>query len=99
MGMIEGSVHLLRVRSQVLTKFHRQEKQESTLKKNLATVLRDKQKIEETIAELEQFKRDTLTKTWEQVTKYVAFLGFLRRMCKLIITQAVRRYLRGPATR
>jgi structural maintenance of chromosome 2 len=48
-----------------------QEKQESTLKKNLAQVLKDKQKIEDTIAQLEEFKRDALTKTWEQVNKCV----------------------------
>jgi hypothetical protein len=55
---------------------HRQEKQETSLKKNLQTVLKDKQKIEDTIAELDRYKRDALVKTWEQVTKYVLLRAF-----------------------
>ncbi|GJJ10545.1 hypothetical protein Clacol_004772 [Clathrus columnatus] len=43
------------------------EKREASLKKMLATVMRDKAKIEETIAELDRYKRDALYKTWEKV--------------------------------
>ena len=37
------------------------------LKKMLSTVLKDKEKIEETIEELDRYKRDALQKTWENV--------------------------------
>lgn len=43
------------------------EKKETDLKKNMATVEKDKQKIEETIEELDRYKRDALQKTWEKV--------------------------------
>lgn len=43
------------------------EKRETSLKKMLATVLKDKEKIEETIDELDRYKRDALQKTWEKV--------------------------------
>jgi len=43
------------------------EKKETALKKMLATVLRDKTKIEDTIIELDRYKRDALHKTWEKV--------------------------------
>lgn len=33
----------------------------------LATVLKDKEKIEDTIEELDRYKRDALQKTWEKV--------------------------------
>lgn len=33
----------------------------------MSTVLKDKQKIEDTIAELDRYKRDALQKTWEKV--------------------------------
>jgi len=36
----------------------------------LATVLKDKVKIEETIEELDRYKRDALEKTWEKVNGY-----------------------------
>jgi structural maintenance of chromosome 2 len=60
-----------RVNPKAMGMIEGQEKQETTLKKNLAQVLKDKQKIEDTIAQLEEFKRDALTKTWEQVNKCV----------------------------
>jgi hypothetical protein len=41
--------------------------------KNLETVTEDKAKIEETIAELDRYKRDALQKTWDKVSKYVIF--------------------------
>jgi hypothetical protein len=37
----------------------------------LTTVLRDKAKIEETIIELDRYKRDALHKTWEKVNGWV----------------------------
>lgn len=43
------------------------EKKETEIKKMMATVLKDKQKIEDTIAELDRYKRDALQKTWEKV--------------------------------
>jgi structural maintenance of chromosome 2 len=36
----------------------------------LATVLKDKEKIEDTIEELDRYKRDALQKTWEKVNGY-----------------------------
>lgn len=47
------------------------EKRETALKKMMSTVLKDKEKIEETIAELDRYKRDALQKTWEKVNGYV----------------------------
>lgn len=46
------------------------EKKETALKKMLSTVLADKQKIEQTIEELDRYKRDALQKTWEKVNGY-----------------------------
>ncbi|CDO76576.1 hypothetical protein BN946_scf184950.g2 [Trametes cinnabarina] len=43
------------------------EKNEADLKKNLATVLKDKAKIEDTIVELDRYKRDAVEKTWQKV--------------------------------
>lgn len=43
------------------------EKKEGALKKMLATVLKDKEKIEQTIEELDRYKRDALEKTWSKV--------------------------------
>ena len=50
---------------------HSVEKKEADLKKNMATVEKDKQKIEETIEELDRYKRDALQKTWEKVNAQV----------------------------
>ena len=43
------------------------EKKEAALKKMLGTVLKDKEKIEQTIDELDKYKRDALEKTWTKV--------------------------------
>lgn len=43
------------------------EKKEQALKKMMATVLKDKSMIEDTILELDRYKRDALTKTWDKV--------------------------------
>lgn len=43
------------------------EKKEAALKKMLTTVNKDKVKIEDTIEELDRYKRDALQTTWEKV--------------------------------
>jgi structural maintenance of chromosome 2 len=45
------------------------EKREVSLKAMLTTVLRDKRKIQETIEELDQYKKEALEKTWIQVNR------------------------------
>ncbi|KAI9206146.1 RecF/RecN/SMC [Polychytrium aggregatum] len=49
--------------------FTRVEKQELALKQRLATVKRDKRKIDETILSLETYKTEALQKTWEKVNR------------------------------
>lgn len=39
----------------------------------LSTVTQDKEKIEETIAELDRYKREALESTWKKVDGCVAF--------------------------
>ncbi|THH05591.1 hypothetical protein EW145_g4689 [Phellinidium pouzarii] len=56
-----------KINPKVLNMIDSVEKRESALKKMLATVLKDKEKIEETIEELDRYKRDALQKTWEKV--------------------------------
>lgn len=54
--------------SLILTSISRSvEKREDELQKMLSTVMKDKEKIEETIEELDRYKRDALQKTWEKV--------------------------------
>ena len=43
------------------------EKKEASLKTMMRTVIKDKKKIEETIVELDRYKKDALHKTWEKV--------------------------------
>ncbi|KAF1913158.1 RecF/RecN/SMC [Ampelomyces quisqualis] len=43
------------------------EKKEASLKKNMATVIKDKTKIEETIVKLDEYKKEALHKTWTKV--------------------------------
>lgn len=50
------------------------EKKEGSLKKMLSTVLKDKVKIEQTIEELDRYKRDALQTTWEKVNGWVVYL-------------------------
>ena len=47
------------------------EKKEASLKQMFATVKKDKQKIEETISSLDEYKKEALLKTWEKVNRYV----------------------------
>ena len=44
------------------------EKKEASLKNMMKTVIRDKKKIEETIATLDEYKKEALLKTWRKVT-------------------------------
>jgi structural maintenance of chromosome 2 len=44
------------------------EKKEASLKHMMRTVVRDKRKIEETIATLDEYKKEALLKTWRKVT-------------------------------
>lgn len=44
------------------------EKKEASLKTMMRTVVRDKKKIEETIATLDEYKKEALLKTWRKVT-------------------------------
>ena len=43
------------------------EKKEVSLKNMMKTVIRDKKKIEETIASLDEYKKEALRKTWSKV--------------------------------
>lgn len=43
------------------------EKKEAALKNMMRTVVKDKKKIEETISSLDEYKKETLHKTWSQV--------------------------------
>ena len=54
-----------------ISKLEKDEKQEGSAKSMLAQVLKDKEKIEETIKELDRCKREALEKTWEKVNGYV----------------------------
>ena len=50
-----------------ISKLEKDEKQEASAKSMLAHVLKDKEKIEDTIKELDRCKREALEKTWEVV--------------------------------
>ncbi|SNX83715.1 probable SMC2 - chromosome segregation protein [Melanopsichium pennsylvanicum] len=56
-----------KVNPKVLSMIEGVEKKESTLKTMLSTVLKDKDKIEDTIIELDRYKLDALQTTWEKV--------------------------------
>ncbi|KAJ1028267.1 hypothetical protein NDA13_003711 [Ustilago tritici] len=56
-----------KVNPKVLSMIEGVEKKESTLKTMLSTVLKDKDKIEDTITELDRYKCDALQNTWEKV--------------------------------
>ena len=45
------------------------EKKEQALKKMMATVLKDKEMIQDTIVELDRYKRDALKTTWSKVNE------------------------------
>ncbi|KAG6816223.1 hypothetical protein H0H87_007594 [Tephrocybe sp. NHM501043] len=56
-----------KVNPKVMNMIDNVEKREAELQKMLSTVMKDKEKIEETIEELDRYKRDALQKTWEKV--------------------------------
>ncbi|KAF8147393.1 nuclear condensin complex protein [Crassisporium funariophilum] len=56
-----------KINPKVMNTIDHVEKRETALKKNMTTVEKDKEKIEETIEELDRYKRDALQKTWEKV--------------------------------
>lgn len=56
-----------RVNPKVLNMIDSVEKKETELKNMLSTVLKDKGKIEDTIQELDLYKKDALQTTWEKV--------------------------------
>ncbi|KAK8853473.1 hypothetical protein IAR55_004180 [Kwoniella newhampshirensis] len=56
-----------KINTKVMNMIDNVEKKEQALKKMMATVLKDKSMIEDTIVELDRYKRDALTKTWEKV--------------------------------
>ncbi|GBE85556.1 Structural maintenance of chromosomes protein [Sparassis crispa] len=56
-----------KVNPKVINMIDTVEKKEASLKKMLGTVLKDKEKIEQTIEELDRYKRDALEKTWTKV--------------------------------
>lgn len=43
------------------------EKKEASLKQNMATVIKDKKKIEDTILKLDEYKKEAMHKTWTKV--------------------------------
>ncbi|PWN52575.1 putative SMC2-chromosome segregation protein [Violaceomyces palustris] len=56
-----------KINPKVLNMIDSVEKKETGLKQMLSTVLKDKSKIEETIDELDRYKKDALQTTWEKV--------------------------------
>ncbi|OCF77510.1 nuclear condensin complex protein [Kwoniella mangroviensis CBS 8886] len=56
-----------KINTKVMNMIEGVEKKEQALKKMMATVLKDKSKIQDTIVELDRYKRDALKKTWEKV--------------------------------
>lgn len=63
-----------------ISKLEKDEKQEASAKSMLAQVLKDKEKIEETIKELDRCKREALEKTWEKVN------GCVHLTCRLFFS-------------
>lgn len=56
------------VNTRVINTLESMEKKETTLKNMIRTIERDKRKIEETIVQLDDYKRKALETTWEKVT-------------------------------
>lgn len=56
-----------KINTKVMSLIDNVEKKEQALHKMMATVLKDKSKIESTIVELDRYKRDALQKTWDKV--------------------------------
>jgi len=56
-----------KINPKVMNMIDNVEKKEASLKNMMRTVIRDKKKIEETIEQLDEYKKDALQKTWEKV--------------------------------
>ncbi|KAF0485005.1 putative nuclear condensin complex subunit Smc2 [Gigaspora margarita] len=56
-----------KINAKVMNMIDSVEKKEVSLNQMLATVLKDKKKIEDTIVSLDDYKKDALQKTWEKV--------------------------------
>lgn len=57
-----------KINPKVMNMIDNVEKKEAALKRNMKTVIRDKIKIEETIVELDRYKKEALEQTWQKVT-------------------------------
>ncbi|CCH46502.1 Structural maintenance of chromosomes protein [Wickerhamomyces ciferrii] len=57
-----------KVNSNIMSMIDNVEKKETALKQMIKTIEKDKSKIEETIVTLNEYKRETLVKTWEKVS-------------------------------
>lgn len=57
-----------KVNPNIMSMIESVEKKESALKTMITTIEKDKTKIQDTIAKLNEYKRETLIKTWEKVT-------------------------------
>lgn len=58
-----------KVNSNIMNMIDNVEKKENSLKQMIKTIEKDKAKIEETIVTLNEYKRETLIKTWEKVNR------------------------------
>lgn len=58
-----------KVNLKAITMMDSVEKKEASLKNNMATVVKDKKKIEDTILKLDEYKKEALHKTWTKVNK------------------------------
>ena len=56
-----------KINPKVMTMIDSVEKKEASLKKNMSIVIKDKKKIEETIVNLDEYKKAALHKTWTKV--------------------------------
>lgn len=68
---LEGKFKEMRrkVNANIMSMIDNVEKKESALKKMIRTLGKDKAKIEETIEVLDEYKRETLVKTWQKVSE------------------------------
>ncbi|CAI4060934.1 hypothetical protein N7582_001755 [Saccharomyces uvarum] len=57
-----------KVNPNIMNMIENVEKKEAALKTMIKTIEKDKMKIQETISKLNEYKRETLIKTWEKVT-------------------------------
>ncbi|XPS77369.1 Structural maintenance of chromosomes protein 2 [Ascochyta lentis] len=56
-----------KINPKVMAMIDNVEKKEASLKMNMATVIKDKKKIEDTILKLDEYKKEALHKTWTKV--------------------------------